>query len=418
MTTRPSEHEKELTITVPVEVVVKEYATAFKNIQQVASRPGFRPGKLPANLVKQFYGSEINRKLIDKLVEKSFAETCQEKNLTPVSPAKTEIVGEFHPERDLTFRAIFQAKPQVIINKFEGLELEFKNIIVHEDDLNEELKGVRESHALFVTPPMRDAIAESDLVECDSDVFIDGAINANYSHKDYSVPLFAENIPADLKSALVGKKIGEIAIVHYTMPDDHQDEAIKGKVCEMRLHIKAFKERVLPELNDDFAKDLSEKFTNLEDLKESIKLRLTISANRRRDYYNQNALIKALVENNPVEIPPAMVERAALTLINREIENMDKAMAKEALANHWQELWNSVQARALFKVKTDLILEALIEKLNINAQEEEIDNRVHNTKDLAREDAKYSIQVDKLLEALKKSAHITTVEEPLYPKGN
>lgn len=418
MTTKLSEHEQELTITVPGEVVVKEYASAFRNIQQVATRPGFRAGKMPASLVKQFYGSEINRKLIEKLIERSFEQTCKEKNLIPVSQAKTELVGEFHPERDFSYRASFQVKPLVIINNFEGLNLEFKNFVFGEEDLDAELQGIRESQAIFAAPTTRDSISESDLVECDSDVLIDGEMNTNYSHKDYSVPLFAENIPADLKAALVGKKVGEIASVNYTMPDDHQDEAIKGKVCEMRLSIKAFKERVLPELNDDFAKDLSDKFSSLEDVRESIKLRLTITANRRRDYFNQSAIIKALVENNPVEVPPAMVERAAVSLINRELESMDKAVAKEAVANHWQELWASVQTRALFKVKTDLVLEALIQKLGISASEEEIDNRVHNNKDLHREDAQYGIQVEKILEAVKKSAHITTQDEPLYQKGN
>jgi trigger factor len=417
MTTTLSEHDRELIITVPPEVVAKEYSVALKKYQQKASRPGFRPGKMPEAMVKQLFGAEIKNQLLEKLIEQSFQNTCVEKNITPVSQAKTELLKDFDPAQELSYKAIFQAKPEVEVKNYEGLNIELKNITFNHDDINEELQSIRESQAFFISPEGRAEIGEFDVVECDSEVLIEGVLNSDYCHNDYSVPLFASNVPADLKAALVGKKIGDSASVMYTMPEDYQDEIIKGKQCEMRLRIKSFKERVLPELDDNFAKDLSEKFHSLAEVKESIELRLSITANRRRDYYNQNALIKALIDNNSFDVPSAMLDRATYSLIERQLQTMDKESAEKLAKEHFHELWQSLRPKALQKVQADLILEVLIKNFAISANEDEINYRVQNTKDLEAEDAKWMIEVEKALDAVKKLSHITIVEESLFPKG-
>lgn len=417
MTTTHSEHDRELIITVAPEVIAKEYNVALKKYQQKASRPGFRPGKMPEAMVKQLFGAEIKSQLLEKLIEQSFQEACKENNITPVSQAKTELVKDFQLNEELAYKAFFQVKPEVIVKNYEGLNIELKNIIFNQDDINDELQAIREGQAIFVGPEGRDEVGEFDTVECDSEVLIEGVLNPNYCHNDYSLPLFASNVPADLKAALIGKKVGEVGSVMYTMPEDDQDEVIKGKQCEMRLTIKSFKERVLPELNDDFAKDLSDKFQSLDELKESIELRLSIIANRRRDYYNRSALIKALVDNNPIEIPSAMIDRATYSLIERQLQTMNKHSAEKFAREHFHEMWKSFRPKATQKVQADLILEALIEKLGIRASEEDINYRVQNTKDLEPEDAKWMIEVEKTLDAVKKLSHITTVDEALFPKG-
>jgi trigger factor len=418
MITRISEHERELTITIPCDVVTKEYNLVLRNYQQKASRPGFRPGKMPEAMVKQFFGAEIMRVLAEKLIDKSFDKACDENKVTPVSQKKTELISELKPHHDFAYKAIFQVKPEIEVKNYKNLDLDLKNYVFSEEDVNEELEHIRENQAIFAEPENRTAISSNDSVECDSDVLIEGVINTDYSFKDYTVPLFANNVPANLREALIGKKVGEKASVSYTMPEDHQDQIIAGKVCEMLLTIKAFKERVLPELNDDFAKDLSDKFNSLEDVKESIRLRLSITANRRRDYFNQSAVVKALVDNNLFEVPSAMIDRATLSLINRQLETLDKKQAEETVAKHWQEMWETFRPRAEFKVKADLILEKLMVILAINPSEEEINYRVQNTKNLEAEDAAWAIGIEKIIEAIKQLGNTTITDEPLFPKGH
>lgn len=414
--TKTSDHERELIITVPTEVVVKEFNAALNRVQREAKRPGFRQGKMPKPMVLSFYGSEIRKNLMDSLIEKSFKPACEEKDVVPVSQPKMEPVGSFDQEKAFTYKAIFQVKPKIETPTFVGLNIELKKFIFDEADVNDELNSLREHMATFKSVD-RLAIGESDLVQCDSEVKVDGVLNPQYSHKDYSVPLFAENVPADLRAALVGKGVGELASVMYDMPSDHQDEAISGKKCEMILTIKSFKERVLPELNDEFAKDLSEKFSTLEEVKESIRLRFSITAKRRNEYFKQDAITKALIEKNPLDVPPALIERASMSLINREIEAMGEKDAQEMVKNHWQELWQSVQERAVLRVKAELLFESLINSLNIKANDEEIAERLKKLKDSNKEDVAYSIQVEKLMILIEKEANITIVEEPIYKKG-
>ncbi len=413
-----SEHERELTVTIPGAVVAQEFQKTFNKVQRVATRPGFRPGKMPPAMVMNFYGPKIKQDLVEHLVEKSFSDACKNQELIPVSQPKIEPVGEVEKNNAFSYRAVFQVKPKVSADKFESLNIEFKKFTFSDDDVNAELNSIRESMATFKVPSERDLIGPEDLVECDSDVLIDGVLNKDYSHKDYSVPLFAENVPADLREALVGKKVGEQASVKYTMPGDHQDDAIKGKECEMLLSIKAIKERVLPALDDEFAKDLSDKFTTLAEVKESITTRFTITARRRDEYFRQEAITRALVENNPLEVPPVMVEKMAMSMINRELETMQEKAAQEVVKNHWQELWQSVQERARFRVKAELLLEDLIQKLSISASDEEISARVKKMKDISRDDAAYTIQVEKVLDLIEKASVAQVVEEPLFKKGN
>jgi trigger factor len=414
--TETSQHERELTITIESSMVGQEFLEAVNKVQRVASRPGFRPGKMPRPMVMNFFGAEIKQKLIKTLMEKSFDDACKEKELIPVSKPMLEPMGEIFQDQPFTYRAIFQIKPKVVLATYQKLPIERKKFVFSETDVDDELRSLQENMATFVEPSDRKEIGLIDLVQCDSIVKIDGIENPNYSHKDYGVPLFA-NVPADLKNALVGKKVGDSATVKYTMPADHQDESISGKECEMFLTVTSFKERVLPVLNDDFAKDLSDKFTTLEEVKESIRLRFSTTVKRRDEYFRQEAITKALVNANPVDVPPALVERMALSLINRELEAMGQKAAEDLMKNHWQEMWQSVQERALFRVKIELLLEVLIAELNITAEEGEIVKKMSLSKDMSREDAAYSVQVEKVMLAVEKEALTTFVEEPLFSKG-
>lgn len=414
--TKTSDHERELLITVPTDVVAKEFNNALNKLQKVAKRPGFRPGKMPKEMVLNFYRQEIKKNLMDTLIEQSFEPACQNQDLIPVSQPKLEPVGSFDQEKAFTYKAIFQVKPKVEIPVFTGLNIELKKFTFDESDVADELNTLREHLATF-KPVSRTEIKECDMVSCDSIVKVDGEIKPQYSHKDYSVPLFAENVPADLKAALIGKAVGETASVMYDMPSEHQDDVIAGKKCEMVLTINSFKERVLPELNDDFAKDLSEKFTTLEEVKESIRLRFNITAKRRNEYFRQDAITKAFIERNPLDVPPALIERTAMSLINRELSAMGEKDAEVAVKNHWQEMWQSVQDRAVLRVKAELLFEALIKSLNITASEEEVTERSKKLKDSNKEDVAYSIQVEKLMILMEKEAQISTIEEPIYKKG-
>ncbi len=411
-------HERELTVTVSPELVNQEFTNTLNNIQRVAQHKGFRPGKMPRSMVLSFYDAEIREKLIEKLYQKSFNSACEKEDIIPVSPPKWSPLGEVVQAQPFTYKAVFQVKPKISSPEYKGLKIELKKVCFDEADVDDEIKDIQASMATFVETNERSEIKESDLVECDYVVKVDGIINPKLGHTDYSVPLFAEHVPQNVKDALIGKKISQMASIQYTMPANDQDAEIAGKSCEMLLTIKSFKERILPKIDDELAKDVSEKFDTLENLKESIRLRFKMIAARRDEYYRQEAISRAFVEKNPLEIPDALVGRVALSLVNRELETMGKKTAQELTKNHWAELWQSVQGRAQFRAKAELLMEALIKELDIAVTEDDILDKVERIKDISKEDAEYSLKVDKLLTIMEKEGNLSTLEEPLFKAGH
>lgn len=412
--TNISEHEREVTITVPPAVVNKEYEHAVNSIQRVATRPGFRPGKIPRAMVLNLYSAEIKKNLAKKLMESGYESACKKENLSPISDPRFEPSGECEKEKAFTYRVFVQVKPHVEVKSFEGLQIELKNYVFGPKDVEDELSNLRESHATLAPPKDREEIGTNDAVVCNSEVFFDGVRKEEHCFKDYMIPVFDPSVPENVRGALIGKRIGDKVPVSYTIPDDHQDDEIKGKLCEMVLNITDFKERVLPTLDDDFAKDLSDKFTSLDDLKESINARFTLTVRRRNEYYKQDGIMRALVSENPFEVPPVLVERMALMLINRQLEGLPKNVAEDAVKNRWATMWESVQEHAQFRVKSQLILEALIKQFDIKASDEEITAYVNRVKDVSREDALYTLQVEKLLAAIEKASSVTVVDQPLF----
>lgn len=413
--TNTSKHERELLITLPIALVNKEYDQTVNNIQKVASRPGFRPGKMPRNMVLSLYGAEIKRTLLKNLMENTFPDALQDKALVAVSDPRFEPQGECQREKAFSYKAFFQVKPTIEIKSYEGLAIDVKNFVVPPEAVDNELEHVRESYATLVSPEDRDTVGPEDIAYCRAEIFYDGELSDEQSTDNYVMPLFNKEAPSIVREALLGKKVGETVKVNHTVPEDVYEENLRGKKCEMILEIKEIKQRILPNLDDDFAKDLSDKYTCLDDLKEAVSTRLNITARRRNDYYKQDAIMRALLEHNPFEVPPALIERMAFHLINRELESLPKDVAEDAIKNRWQMMWESVQEHANYRVKSQLLLEALIEKLDIEVSDEEVNSFLRNgKKDIDKNDAIYSIKVEKLLNIVEKSSVINIQEQPLF----
>jgi trigger factor len=270
--------------------------------------------------------------------------------------------------------------------------------------------------ATFREPTDRKIIQNQDLVSVDTTLLIDGVIDPKGSNTDEKISFYDELPETDfIKSALLGKQIGDE--VSVAIPEEEKWEEQKEKDCRIIFRINSIKERMLPNIDDNLAKDVSDKFSTLDQLKESIRLSLTITAKRRYEYLKQETITKALIDKNPFLVPPALVERMALSLINRELEAMGEKVSSELVKNHWQEMWDSVQERAQFRVKAELLFESLIKSLEIKTTEEEILNKVNSLKNISKEDAQYSLEIEKLLNIIEQQGQVTIISESIIQKG-
>lgn len=408
----PSEHEQEITITISSHGVVEEYEKALQSVCQNASRPGFRKGKMPKNMVENLYLNQIKKLSVERLVDKSLKKALNDKSIHPLSQPILKESDDLTLEKPFTFKVSFEVKPPVKIVKFKNFNLSIAKFSFDEGDVEQELEQIRDSFATFKEPIERNFIGENDLVFAKSEVKIDDVFDKSYSQKENRIPMFAKDVPENIKAALLGKKMGETVIVPHQLPKNNEEEQ-NNKSCELFFTILSIKEKILPKLDDDFAKDFSSEFSSLEDLKESIRKRFKLSLARRNEFYEKEAITKALIEANPVDAPSMLIEKATISLIKKELERFDKKTADKIIKESLDKLWKSYEPRAIINIKAELLYEELINKLNITASEEKVKDILKSYKDISKEDAVYSVQVGELINIIKNESHITYIDESI-----
>ena len=426
-----SEHERELTITVPADIVSKEFGLLLKKVQQSASKPGFRPGKLPTHMVKNLYQQKISQEVIENLIDKTLSPACKEGNLIPVSKPRFEPVGEFSETQAFTYKATFQVKPKLDIKNYENLSIETTNFTFDESDIDHEISMLRENYATFMLPKDRTEVCDSDLVGGALTMQIDGEFNDEFNNPDYSIALYNKDLPAHMKAALLGKAIGDEVIMDYEFPSNHHHEHTEScsheheekRMAKMFFTIKSLKERVLPNIDDEFAKDLSDKFTTLEQLKDTIRTKLSMNKKQNDFLQKKYAITNALINANPFNVPPALLETVAMSIVNEMINHesskkLSKNQIESVLKDNWHEIWPLAQERALFQTKSELIYENLIEKLAIDFDKEALGKLVKNNSKINLKDAEFSAKVDNLLKLIEEKSQISVVDKSLLNKGN
>lgn len=421
--------EREITVTVGNLEVAKQYNSMAKKAQQSASIKGFRAGKVPLEMVKKLFKDKIRKELISGIIESTVGEICKNNNIFPVSQTELEPFEEFAEDKDFTFKVKFQIKPNIDIKNFENLNIELTNFVFDESDVDFQLEKIREECSWF-SKPERNELTELDLAIGDVQVKIDNEFSKEREIKGHMIPLYSKELP-DFMKVLIGKKIGDEVIMDYeiTMPHDHSHEHTSDcshedekKVAQLYFNITDIKEINVPNLDDDFAKDVSDKFQTLEELKETI--RISFNNNKRQNDFLQKkyALTQALISNNDFEVPSALVQRIAMSIVDEMIntqntKKLSKTEVENMLKNNWHEIWPQALERASFQIKSELIYENLINKLNIPFDNEVVAKLIKNNK-MSLDEAEFSAKVDNLLKFIEEKSNITVVDKPLLNKGN
>lgn len=411
-----SEHEKEVDITLAKEYIEAEYAKYLRQAQKDAVMPGFRQGKVPLDMVKKNYGGRIKKAVFDEIIEQSLGQVCQENQLVPVSKPQFEMGSEFQLDQSFTFKVSFEVKPSIEVKTYENLDITIPKYSVGEQDINEELERLRKRFARYVELSSPRPVSDQDLVSAQAKVIHQGNVIESALAEEISIPLFAEEVLDTFKTALIGKNVGDAAKIVHVMPEDHPIESIRGQECDLELTINAIKERVLPALDDDFAKDLSENLTSLEDLKKVITTKFESLAVERSEFARREAIAEALLANNSFSVPEGMVQMAARNLVRQELESRPKEEAQKLAETHGEALWKDALAMAPYRLKVELIYDHLIHALNIEADTMKVSNLMRRNKNLSREDAAYAVKINTLFDWLVEHNRITYIEKSFLDK--
>lgn len=373
------QHNVVLEMEVPQLEVSKALDKAYHKIANQVNIPGFRKGKVPRAMLEKRIGKQA---LLDEAFEilapQYYLKALDEQKIEPVSRPKIDVVT-LQEDQALVFKATVTKKPEILLGEYKNLTVEQPAVEVTDEQVNSQLESLRSRHAKMVVAEGAE-IANGDFAIIDFEGFVDDVPFKGGSGKAYPLEIGSGSFIPGFEEQLLGAKTGEMRDVNVSFPEDYHASELAGKPAVFKVTIQDIKRKELPELDDEFAKDVSE-FENLEELKADIKNKLEKAAQEKAENDYKNAAVKAAVDNVNVEIPEVMVEdridnmvgELDINLQNRGMQ-LDKYL--EYVKMDMDTLRQNYRESAATNVKTDLLLEAVAKAEGLGVTTEEIDGEI------------------------------------------
>ncbi len=348
--------------------------------------PGFRKGKAPRRMIEKMYGKGVfYEDALNDVLPEVYENAVKEMEVRPAS--RPEIDVDELTEEKITVTATVALRPEVTLGQYKDLGVAKDAVIVTEDDVEEEIKKTadRNSRTLEVT----DRAAEmGDTVTIDFEGFIDGTPFEGGKGEDHALVLGSHSFIDTFEDQLVGKNVGDDVDVNVTFPEDYHQKDLAGKPALFKVSVKKIQTKEVPEIDDEFAKDVSE-FDTLEEYKADVRAKLTENKQRQADSkYRQDVLAK-VIENTEIDIPEAMIQDQADSMIQNFAQSLSQqGMSMEQYMNmtggNMASLRNMVRPDAEKQIKESLVLEAVAKAEGLEVTEEDIDAEIRQMADLYR----------------------------------
>lgn len=384
-----------LTITVPAETVDKAMEAVYRKNKSKYSVPGFRKGKVSRKMMENLYGKGIFLEdAINSILPEEYNKAVQESELDIVSEPSLEFT-QTEPGKDLIFVATVAVKPEVTLGDYKGVEVKKVVVEVTDDDIMKVIKSEQEKNAVTVNIEDR-AVKDGDNTTIDFEGFVDGVAFEGGKGTDYPLTIGSNAFIPGFESQLVGVELNKEVEINVTFPEDYHSEELKGKDATFKVTVKKIEEKQLPEIDDEFASEVSE-FETLAEYKEDVRKNLLDRKTKDAAQIKQNEAVAKAVENAQMDIPEAMVNTEAKELVREMANNMQQqGLTMEMYCQYTGQTEAAIQEqmkpRALEQIKTGLVIEAIAKAEGFEATEEEIEKEYD---DLA---SMYQMEKDKLKE--------------------
>jgi len=360
--------------------------------------PGFRKGKAPYKLVKQYYGEGVfYDDAIDYCVNPQYIEAIKEFDLRVVSRPELDI-QEIGEDKGMKYTISVTVKPEVELGQYEGVEAEYRYIAPTDETVEAELKRVQERSGRMVPVEGR-AVEDGDTVTIDYEGFVDGVAFEGGKDEGHDLKIGSNSFIPGFEEQLIGHNIDEEFPITVTFPEEYHAENLKGKEATFQIKLHDIKVKELPELDDEFAKDVSE-FDTLEEYKADIRKSQTEQAEKVAKDSFENEVVKAVCENAKVDIPECMVETEINSMIDEQsyrmrAQGIELETYLQYMGQSMDEYKKGLKTMAETRVKSSLVLEACAKAMNIEATDEDIDAEAGK---LAEQ---YGMKKEDLLERIK-----------------
>lgn len=358
----------EFDVQVATDRVKTEIDKAFAAVAKNAKIRGFRPGRAPRSVLAHMFGARINADVTQRLVDETFQKAVSAENMTPVNQPSIE-PQPIEENKPFAYKARFEIIPLIESVKYDGLEAKRPKADVTKEQITAELERLRREHATLEPPKEARVSKEGDIVTIDFTVEVDGKVVADAGTTDFQSELGTGNLLKPIEEALTGKNAGDTAEATVEMPQSHPHKKLKGKATVFKLTLKDIKERVLPELDDEFAKD--QDFENLAALEKNVTEHLEKHHKESAGNAVAEQLVVALTQANPIPLPPSLVDRQ-MRLTEQEVMSQARRQGQQ-VRGVGDELRAKILADSEMKVRAGLLMAEIAKKESIKIGDAEIE---------------------------------------------
>ena len=368
---------------------------AYNKNKNKISVPGFRKGKAPRKMIEQLYGSQIFfEDAANEIIPDAYADAAKESGLDIVSQPKVSI-EQLEAGKPFIFAAEVAVRPEVELGEYKGVEVTKADAEVTDADVEEELKKVQDQNSRTVSVEDR-AVKDGDMTVIDFEGFIDGEAFDGGKGENYPLTIGSHSFIDTFEEQMIGMNIGEEKELNVTFPEDYHAENLKGKPATFKVTVKEIKEKQLPELDDDFAQDVSD-FDTLAEYKDDLKKKIEERKESEAKAKKESEAIEKVVEAAKMDIPQAMID----TQVNRMLEDFAMRLQQQGLSveQYFQytgmtadKIMEEMKPEAVKRIKNSLVLEAVAKAENIEVSEEEFEAELQKMADM------YKMEIEKIKE--------------------
>ena len=386
-----------LTIEVSAEDLDKAMEKAYQKQKSRISLPGFRKGKAPRKMIESMYGKGVFMEdAVNSLVPQEYTKALGECDLEIVSQPEINVT-QMEPGKALIFTADVAVKPEVTLGDYKGVEVPKSEITVTDEEVDAEVKKEQDKNARTVAVEDR-AAANGDITTIDFEGFVDGVAFEGGKGTDYALTLGSGTFIPGFEDQLVGANTGDHVEVKVTFPEEYQAKELAGKEAVFQCDVKKIETKEVPELDDEFAKDVSE-FDTLAEYKEDVKKNLTEKKEKEARTAKENAAVDKAIENAQMDIPDLMIQ----TQCRQMMDDFARRMQQQGLSmdqyfqftgQSMDKMMEDMKPQALKRIQTRLVLEKIAETENTQPSEEEITEEIQKMADA------YKMEADKIREAI------------------
>ena len=374
--------------------------TAYNKSKSKINVPGFRKGKAPRKIIEQLYGQEVFfEDAANAIIPDAYAKACIESELDIVSQPKISVT-QLEKGKPFVFEAEVAVRPEVELGNYKGVEVSKVDTEATDADVEEEIKKVAEQNSRTITVEDR-AVKDGDMTVIDFEGFIDGEAFEGGKGENYPLTIGSHSFIDNFEDQIIGMNIGDEKEINVTFPEDYHAEELKGKPATFKVSVKEIKEKQLPDIDDDFAQDVSD-FDTLDEYKADLKKKIAERKEAEAKKQKETEAIEKIVADSKMDIPQAMID----TQVTRMAEDFAQRLQQQGLSLETyfkytgltaEKILDDMKPEAVKRIQNSLVLEAVAKAENIQVSDDEFNSELSKMAEM------YKMEVDKIKEFMGES---------------